>query len=72
MLLARRRQLVEMLTAEPNRRVGVSPTILAEIDVTHGARLKQADRELVRALRSSPMWRERDDLLEGIPSACRS
>ncbi len=31
------------------------------------ARLKQADRELVRLLRGNPMWRERDDLLEGVP-----
>ena len=70
MLLARRRQLVEMLTAERNRRAGVSPSIRAEIDEHLAwltARLKQADRELVRVLRSSPMWRERDALLEGIP-----
>lgn len=70
MLLARRRQLVEMLTAERNRRAGVSPSIRAEIDdhVTWlSARLKQADRDLMRLLRDSPMWRERDDLLEGVP-----
>ena len=70
MLLARRRQLVEMQTAERNRRVGVSPSIRAEIDehlTWLAARLKQADRELLRLLRSSPMWRQRDDLLQGIP-----
>ncbi len=70
MLIARRRQLVEMLTAERNRRAGVSPSIRAEID-EHVAwlttRLKQTDRELVRVLRDSPLWRERDDLLEGVP-----
>ena len=31
------------------------------------ARLKEADREPGGLLRSSPMWRERDDLLEGVP-----
>ena len=70
MLIARRRQLVEMLTAERNRRAGVSPSIRAEIDEHVAwltARLKQADRELVRLLRGSPLWRERDDLLEGVP-----
>jgi transposase len=70
MLIARRRQLVEMLTAERNRRVGVSPRIRTQID-EHVAwltdRLKEADRELGGLLRASPMWRERDDLLEGVP-----
>jgi transposase len=71
MLLARRHQVVEMQTAERNRRAGVSPSIRAEIDEHLAwltARLKQADRELVRLLRGSPLWRERDDLLEGVPS----
>jgi transposase len=70
MLIARRRQLVEMLTAERNRRAGVSSSIRAEIDEHVAwltARLKQADRELVRLLRDTPIWRERDDLLEGVP-----
>lgn len=70
MLLARRRQLVEMLTAERNRRAGISATIRAEIDehvVWLTARLKQANRDLVHLLRDSPIWRERDDLLEGVP-----
>jgi transposase len=70
MLLARRRQQVEMLSAERNRRTGVSPSIRAEIDehVTWlTARLKQADRDLLRLLRDSPLWRERDDLFEGVP-----
>jgi transposase len=70
MLIARRRQLVEMLTAERNRRAGVSLRIRTEIDEHVAwltARLKEADRELGGLLRSSPMWRERDDLLEGVP-----
>jgi transposase len=70
MLLARRRQLVEMMTAERNRRSGVSPSIRAEIDehlTWLKTRLDQADREQVRLLRGSPMWRERDDLMESVP-----
>lgn len=70
MLLARRRQLVEMMTAERNRRAGVSPSIRAQIDEHLSwlkTRLDQADRELVRLLHDSPLWRERDNLVEGVP-----
>ena len=70
MLLARRRQLVEMMTAERSRRIGVSAKIGAQIDEHLSwlkTRLEQADRELLRELRDGPVWRERDDLLRGVP-----
>jgi transposase len=70
MLIARRRQLVEMLTAERNRRAGVSPRIRTEIDEHVAwltARLEDADRELDGLLRGSTVWTERDHLLEGVP-----
>jgi transposase len=73
-LLTRRRQLIEMLTAEKNR--------LQQVFVVRGSRVKQSltahiaylTRELGRAetdlgalVRQSPIWRERDDLLQSAP-----
>ncbi len=73
-LLTRRRQLIEMLTAERNR--------LQQVFVARGTRVKKSltahiaylTRELGRAetdlealVRQSPIWRERDDLLQSAP-----
>lgn len=73
-LLTRRRQLIEMLTAEKNR--------LQQVFVARGTRVKKSltahiaylTRELGRAetdlgdlVRQSPIWRERDDLLQSAP-----
>jgi transposase len=73
-VLTRRRQLLEMRTAESNR--------LAQL-VGHGQRavkqslkkhiayldreLAMTDTELGRMIRESPVWRERDDLLQTVP-----
>jgi transposase len=73
-VLTRRRQLVEMRTAERNR--------LAQL-VGHGQRpvkqslkkhiayldreLAMTDTELERLIRESPVWRERDALLQSVP-----
>lgn len=69
-VLQRRRQLVEMLTAEKNRLASahrhVRPDIQTTIDWLEG-RLKDLDGDLQRRLRASPVWRERDDLLRGVP-----
>jgi transposase len=69
-LVARRRQLVEMLTAEENRRSGAALAIRADIQ-EHIAwlrkRLKGIDQELSQALRTSPLWREQEDLLRSVP-----
>src|SRR3989449_680363 len=68
--VARRRQLVEMLTAEKNRRGQASPAIQADI-ATHiawlEARLEQLDKELGQHLKQSPLWRAQDDLLQSVP-----
>jgi transposase len=69
-ILARRRQLVEMLTAEKNRsRTAVKP--VRERIRKHIAWLKEelddTDRDLDRAVRGSPLWREKDDLLKSVP-----
>ena len=69
-LLTRRRQLVEMLTAEKNRR-GSAPMPLrkrieAHIDLlTH--ELTVVEGELATAIRQSPVWREQDELLQSLP-----
>jgi transposase len=69
-LVARRRQLLEMRVAEQNRSRGVPPRIRAQIreHVTWLNRcLTELDRELGQLVRSSPVWRERVDLLRSTP-----
>ncbi len=69
-LVARRRDLVEMLTAERNR-LSAAPKLLHKEIAAHirwlEARLEQRDRDLGRMLRASPLWREREDLLRAVP-----
>jgi transposase len=69
-LVTRRRQLVEMLTAEENRRKTASTAIGADIQA-HIAwlrkRLKGVDKELSQAVRTSPLWREQEDVLRSVP-----
>jgi len=69
-LVTRRRELVEMLTAERNRLGSVPRELHREIRAHIRwleARLKERDRDLDRALRNSPLWREREDLLRSVP-----
>lgn len=69
-LLARRRQLVDMRTAESNRLAlaleRVKPEIRDHLRYLD-ARIKDLDRELRDRLRASPLWREQENLLRGIP-----
>jgi transposase len=68
--VARRRQLVGMLVAEKNRMHTAEPGIKADIEA-HIAwleeRLKRLDRDLEQAVRSSPIWRARENLLRSVP-----
>ena len=68
-VLARRRQIVEMLTAERNRREGsaraVRRGILSHIKWLE-RNLKETDGDLPDD-RESPLWREKDDLLKSAP-----
>jgi transposase len=69
-LVARRRQLVEMLTAEENRKASASTTIRPNIQEHISwlrKRLKGIDKELSQALRTSPLWRAQEDLLRSVP-----
>ena len=69
-LLARRRQLIEMRTAEKNR-LGSAPHSVRKrlnVHVTWLEReVTQIDRELAHAIRESPVWREKDDLCRTVP-----
>jgi transposase len=69
-LLARRRQLVGMLTAERQRLDTALPAVQALIE-RHVGWLEQELRDLDRTLRAqveaSPLWREREDLLRSVP-----
>jgi len=69
-ILERRRQLVEMLTAEKNR-LGVAskhvrPSVQQIIRALEKA-LATTDDEVDRWIRSSPVWREKQDLLRSMP-----
>ena len=70
-LVARRRQILDMITAEQNR-LGQTPSkrIRKELKA-HIAwlkrRLKDVDRDLGSAIKESPAWRVRDNLLRSVP-----
>jgi transposase len=69
-LLDRRRRLVGMRTMEQDRRATAAGRVLKDLEA-HLRRLEEhigrIDGELDERIRSSPAWREKDDLLRGIP-----
>lgn len=70
-LLMRRRQIVEMLTAEKNRvKITITAVVRKEIK-DHIAylerRLRKADAALSEAIEASPVWRAKDELLRSVP-----
>lgn len=69
-LLLRRRQLIGMLTAEKNR-LGSAPAPVRQAIVAHiwwlDSRLAELDEALATTIRESPLWREKDDLLQSTP-----
>jgi transposase len=69
-ILARRRQLVEMLTAEKNR-LGTAGKPVRKSLRTHIAwlerELSHTDRGLAQTIRESPVWREKEALLRSTP-----
>lgn len=69
-IVARRRQLVEMLVMERNRREGTPKKLKPRLDEhirSLELYLAEIDKDLGSALRQSPVWRERDDLLRSVP-----
>jgi len=74
-LVVRRRQLVEMVVAEQNRlRICTSRATKKDIQ-KHIAWLKKRiqdhDRDIGSHVRRSPLWRDKDDLLQSIPGIGR-
>lgn len=70
-LLARRRQLVEMRTAEGNRLHTAVERLRPDIREHMrwlDTRINELDRDLHDRLRASPLWRAKEDLLRSIPS----
>lgn len=73
-LVARRQQLIGMLTAECNRRHRASPKLQAHLDAHIAwlrADLKALDGELDQLLRQSPLWQAEADLLRTVPGVGR-
>ena len=69
-LVARRRQVVEMHTAEVNRRHRALPVVRQRIERVLAlleAELADLDKDLQDRLKASPLWREQEDLLQSVP-----
>jgi transposase len=70
-LIARRRQVVEMIGMETNRfRQARNPRVERTIKATLKtleAQLAELDREINDTVRGSPIWRAADDLLTSVP-----
>lgn len=73
-ILTRRRQLVEMVTAEQNRRLRASGPIIKDIDahiIWLKQRIKSVDGDMIGAIKSSPVWQAKADLLLSVPGIGR-
>ena len=70
-LVARRRQIVEMMTAERNRRKGLaSRRMISSVDRVLAAlqrELSDLEGEIGDAIRQTPAWRRAEDLLKSVP-----
>lgn len=70
-LVGRRRQIIEMLTAERNRLAQAQgPKVKRDIEETIywlKTRLKDIDGQLKEMIKESPVWLEKENLLKGVP-----
>ena len=70
-LVARRRQIIEMMTAERNRRGQLtSRRLIKGVERLLAAlqkELSEIEREIGDGIRGTPAWRERDELLRSVP-----
>jgi transposase len=70
-LIARRRQVIDMMTAERNRRRQLtSRRLLKSVDrllAVLQKELTELDNEVGDDIRGTPAWRERDELLQSVP-----
>jgi transposase len=69
-LITRRRQLIGMIVMEKNRRSAARPRVRSQIQ-SHldwlSSELAKVDSEMDHMLRNSPIWREKDNLLQSVP-----
>ena len=69
-LVARRRQIIQMIVAEKQRQTRASASMkgsIARLLKALQAELAALDREIDAAVRGSPAWREKEDLLASVP-----
>ena len=69
-LLTRRRQVLDMLTVEKNRLVTVRAKMRSEIEAHIqwlSRSLKELDHEIKDFVASTPVWKEKDALLQSVP-----
>ena len=69
-LIARRRQITEMMVAEANRLSGASRAVKKRIDAHLrwlASELERIDKDLDQSIRQSPIWQEKEDLLKSVP-----
>lgn len=71
-LVVRRRQVVDMITAEKNRLSAAPPSKRVRTDIGKTIKwlqkqLEAIDSDLDKSVRGSPAWREKDDLLRTVP-----
>ena len=70
-LMARRRQMIEMLTMEKNR-VSMARATAVQLSLKRNIewlekQLSDVDRELGDAIKQSPIWRAKENLLKSVP-----
>ena len=69
-VLARRKQVVEILVAEKNRLGRAAPEVRPRIEAHIGwlkQELDDLNTDLRQRIKRSPVWREKDDLLRSVP-----
>ncbi len=69
-LVLRMRQILDMITAEGNRARTAPKSVKRRIEAHLRwlrKELERANEDLGRAVRESPVWREKDDLLRSVP-----
>jgi len=74
-LVSRRRQLIDMIVAETNRKKAIaSKRIVREIDhhlLYLQKLLTELDGDLDDAIRASPVWREKEELMVSVPGVAQ-
>jgi transposase len=69
-LIARRRQIIQMIVAEKQRQIWANPRTqrsIARLLKALERELGDVDQDIDGAVRGSPVWREKEDLLASVP-----